>query len=97
LDNEIAKVNNKVDEIIEFANNITISLDGWTAPDGSSIWSFVISTLSRQEYLYELQDYSEQSHTAEFLANQIELVINRIGRKKILAIVSDNGANIASV
>jgi hypothetical protein len=95
LDNEVAKVNNKTNEIIEFTNDITLGLDGWTAPDGSSIWNFVILTPSREEYLYELRNYSSQSHTAEFLANQIELVINRIGNKKILAIVSDNGANVA--
>jgi replicative superfamily II helicase len=94
LDNEVAKVNNKVDEIIEFTNNITIGLDGWTAPDGSSIWNFIILTPSQEEYLYELGNYSDQSHTAEFLANQIESVINRIGSKKIIAIVSDNGANV---
>ncbi|GET03325.1 ribonuclease H-like domain-containing protein [Rhizophagus clarus] len=66
LDNQIAKVNDKVDKIIEFATDITIGLDGWTAPDGSSIWNF------------------------------IELVIERIGSKKISAIVTDNGANIAA-
>ncbi|GBB83323.1 hypothetical protein RclHR1_10050006 [Rhizophagus clarus] len=72
LDNEVAKVNDQVDKIIEFINNITI------------------------EYLYELRNYSDQSHTAKFLSNEIELVINRIGSKKISAIIiSDNGANIA--
>lgn len=96
LDNEVAKVNKKVDEIIESTDNITIGLDGWSAPDGSSIWNFVLLTPSRQEYLYELGNYSDQSHTAEFLANQIELVIDRIGNKKISAIISDNGANVAS-
>ncbi|CAG8842524.1 36261_t:CDS:2, partial [Gigaspora margarita] len=30
------------------------------------------------EYLYELGNFSDQSHTAEFLANQIELIINQI-------------------
>ncbi|GBB91703.1 hypothetical protein RclHR1_19060003 [Rhizophagus clarus] len=47
LDNQIAKVNDKVDKIIEFATDITIGLDGWTAPDGSSIWNFVLLTPSR--------------------------------------------------
>jgi hypothetical protein len=96
LDNEVAKVNKKVDEIIESTDSITIGLDGWSAPGGSSIWNFVLLTSSRQEYLYGLGNYSDQSHTAEFLANQIELVINRIGNKKISAIISDNGANVAA-
>jgi hypothetical protein len=95
LDTEVAKVNNKIDEIIEFTSNITLGLDGWTAPDGSSIWNFVILTPSREEYLYKLENFSDQSHTANFLANQIELVINHIGSKKISAIVSDSGANVA--
>src|SRR3954468_6235723 len=42
LDNEVAKVNKKVDEIIESTDSITIGLDGWSAPDGSSIWNFVL-------------------------------------------------------
>jgi hypothetical protein len=96
LNNEVAKVNNKVDEIIEFTNNITIGFDGWITSDGSSIWNFIILTPSQEGYLNKLGNYSDQLHTAEFLANQIESVINRIGSKKIIAIVSDNGANVAS-
>jgi hypothetical protein len=46
LDIEVAKVNDKVNKIIEFSSNITIGLDGWTAPDGSSIWNFVLLTPS---------------------------------------------------
>ena len=53
-------------------------------------------TPSRQEYLYELGYYSNQLQTVKFLANQIESVVNRIGSQKILAIVSNNGANIVS-
>ena len=37
LDNEVAKVNDKVNKIIECTSDITIGLDGWTALDGSSI------------------------------------------------------------
>ena len=96
LDKEVAKVNKNIDKIIRSTSNITIGLDGWTTPDGKSIWCFVLLTSTRQEYLYKLGDFSNQSHTAEFLANQIEIVIDRINSKKILAIVSDNGANVAS-
>ncbi|CAG8697993.1 6039_t:CDS:2, partial [Cetraspora pellucida] len=49
-----------------------------------------------EEYLYELGNYLDQSHTAEFLASKIELIVNRIGSNKISAIISDNGANIAA-
>jgi hypothetical protein len=62
LDNEVAKVNKNIDEIIRSTSNITIGLDGWTTPDGLSIWGFVLLTSTRQEYLYKLEDYSNQSH-----------------------------------
>ncbi|CAG8741035.1 13680_t:CDS:2, partial [Cetraspora pellucida] len=75
---ELAKVIHKVDGILEHTNNLTIGLDGWTAPNGLLIWNFIIMTPLRQEYLYKLGNYSDQSHTAEFLASQIELIINRI-------------------
>ncbi|CAG8838925.1 23596_t:CDS:2, partial [Gigaspora margarita] len=35
-------------------------------------------SIGLDEYLYELGNYSDQSHIAEFLANQIELIINQI-------------------
>ena len=44
LDNEVAKVNKNIDEIIRSTSNITIGLDGWTTPDGKSIWCFVLLT-----------------------------------------------------
>ncbi|CAG8703948.1 36792_t:CDS:2 [Gigaspora margarita] len=90
LDTEIAKIINKVDKILDHTNNLTIGINGWTAPNGLSIWNFIIMTPSRQEYLYELGNYSNQSYIAEFLANQIKKIINHIGSDKISAIISDN-------
>jgi len=36
-------------------------------------------TPSRKEYLYQLSDLSEKSHTAEYLATTIDDVIKDIG------------------
>jgi hypothetical protein len=52
-------------------------------------------TLTRQEYLYKIQDLSEEKHTGNFLAEEILKVINSIGIKKFAAIITDNGPNIA--
>ena len=54
-------------------------------------------TSSRKEYLYQLSDLSENSHTAEYLTTVIEKVINDIGKDRICAAVSDNAANVRSV
>ena len=51
-------------------------------------------TPSREEYLYKLVDLSEHSHTANYIAEVTEEVIEKIGPNKISAIVSDNTINI---
>ena len=51
-------------------------------------------TPSRKEYLYQLSDLSETSHTADYLVTVIEKVIDGIGEDRICAVVSDNAANV---
>ena len=51
-------------------------------------------TPSRKEYLYQLSDLSEDSHTSEYLSTLLEEVIKDIGEDRICAVVSDNAANV---
>ena len=51
-------------------------------------------TPTRKEYLYQLSDMSEHSHTAEYLSSVIEKVIVDIGVNRISAVVSDNASNV---
>jgi hypothetical protein len=69
-------------------------LDGWTSGRHQSIWNFIILTPMRKEYLYQLSDLSLDSHTAKYLAEKIEEVIEKVGPNRISAIVSDNAANV---
>ena len=71
-----------------------LALDGWLSPNHRSIWNFTILTPQRKEYIFQLSDLSEDSHTGEYIAEKIEAIINRIRISKIAAIVSDNGSNI---
>src|SRR6266496_2701646 len=71
-------------------------MDGWTDPKQQSILSYIIITPSRKEYLYSLQNFSSDHHTAKFLTKQINEIIMKIGPNKISAIISDNAANIAA-
>src|SRR6266542_1673550 len=71
-------------------------MDGWTDPKQQSIWAFMIITPSRKEYLYSLQNFSSDYHTAEFLIKQINEIIMKIGPNKISVIVLNNAANIAA-
>src|SRR6185369_7909926 len=60
------------------------------------LWAFMLMTGSRKEYLLSLEDLSNIRHTGEHLSNVIEEVINKVGAKKFVAIVSDNGSNVAA-
>lgn len=51
-------------------------------------------TPDRKEYLYQLKDFSDKSHTGEFISEQIDTVLKAVGPDRFSAIVSDNGANV---
>lgn len=69
-------------------------MDGWTSPLGKSIYNFVIQTPTKKEYLWKLNDYSLESHTGNFLAEQIDQIIQQIGNKRFNAIVTDGASNV---
>jgi hypothetical protein len=53
-------------------------------------------TGSRKEYLLSLEDFSNTRHIGEHLSKVIDEVINKVGAKKFVAIVSDNVSNVAA-
>ena len=69
-------------------------MDGWSNPANESIWNFVINTSDHREYLWSLRNLSHQHHTADFLAEQIEEIIDKIEVSKFSTIISNAGANI---
>jgi hypothetical protein len=73
---------------------LIVAFDGWSSPNGLSIWSFIITTSDKKEYLYQLEDMSSERHTGEYLAERINNVIEKIGPRKFVAIVSDSGSNV---
>ncbi|CAB4383925.1 unnamed protein product [Rhizophagus irregularis] len=56
----------------------------------------MLITGSRKEYLLSLEDLSNICHTGKHLSNIIKEVINKVRAKKFVAIVSDNGSNVAA-
>ncbi|GBC39358.2 ribonuclease H-like domain-containing protein [Rhizophagus irregularis DAOM 181602=DAOM 197198] len=93
LNQETARINDKIKEIIKNSENLTLALDGWTNPNGVSVYNYVILTPDREQYLYALYDYSGDHHTGDFLASQITDIIKKIGPEKVSALVTDNAAN----
>jgi len=42
------------------------------------LWNFVILTSEQKEYLYALKDFNADWHTAEFIVEQIEIIITKL-------------------
>ena len=70
------------------------ALDRWTDPRGNSIWAFLLLTSSRKEYLLRFKDLLKEHHIAQNLSDVIIDVIERVGSKKFVTIVSDNVSNV---
>jgi hypothetical protein len=47
---------------------------------------------NQKEYLYSVKDLSSYSHTGNFLASEIEQVLNEIGVTKFIGLVSDSAS-----
>ena len=91
FDQEISRINLKLEKIINQETNITIAFDGWTNLTGQSIYNYCLITEERKEYLWCTKNYSEISHhTGAFLGEEIISIVDNIGPEKLAAVVSDN-------
>ncbi len=68
--------------------------DGWSNPSNKSIWNFIIHTSDHHQYLWSLQNLSNERHTQELLVEELNQVLEKIGSEKFSAIVTDAGANV---
>ncbi|RHZ86805.1 hypothetical protein Glove_44g27 [Diversispora epigaea] len=51
-------------------------------------------TSDGKEYIHSLKNFSKNSHTGEFLKNEIIKVIEEVGAEKFCSIVSDHASNV---
>lgn len=71
---------------------MVLTADGWTSVVGESIVNFCVCEPSALFVGSEMT--SDVSHTADFMADLISKKIEEIGAMKILALVTDNDANM---
>ena len=72
-------------------------MDGWTNPQGASVYNFLITTSDHKEFLFTFQDLSDVSHTTKLLFDKIEDVLLRIDPEKFAGIISNNAFAIATI
>ena len=70
-----------------------IGFDGWTS---QSLYAFVIMTPDRKEIIHCIKDLSANSHTANFLADQLNEVITDVSAENFAAVVSDHASACAA-
>ncbi|KAF0544876.1 zinc finger bed domain-containing protein 1-like [Gigaspora margarita] len=96
LNKEVIKINWETEEYLQTADNLMLGLDGWTNPQGASIYNFLIMTSDHKEILYALRDLSHVSHMADLLFDEIEKILIKIGPNKFVRIIFDNAVAIAT-
>ncbi|KAJ1283970.1 hypothetical protein BS78_03G168500 [Paspalum vaginatum] len=70
----------------------TLMSDGWTDRRGHQLINFLVNSPAGTFFL-ESVDASNESHDAMMLADLLDQIIEKIGRDKVVQIVTDNGAN----
>lgn len=68
---------------------LILGVDSWTSPLGQSIYAFIIISQTRKQYIYSINNFSSDRHTAKFNEEKILNVIETIGANKFVTIVSD--------
>jgi hypothetical protein len=95
LTQEVVHVEKSNDCLINEADHLTLNLDGWTDQCGRSLYEFNVITENRKAIVLSLIDVSAHSHTAPFIVDRLDDVLQRASTKcnienKIRAIVTDN-------
>nr|CAG8584133.1 13722_t:CDS:2 [Entrophospora candida] len=72
------------DDFLDKVNSLEqgVSMDGLIQPEDLYITNYITLTSNGQEYLLNLMDYSEFSHTEDFLAKEIEQTLILNGSKQ---------------
>lgn len=75
---------------------LKLGFDGWTSPLGQSLYAFVIITPERKEIIHSIKNLSANSHTAMFLADQLNEILTDVGAENFAAVVSDHASACAA-
>ena len=92
---ELVHVEKQNESILIEASWLTLNLDGWTDQNNRSFYEFNLITEIRRAVVLALIDLSPHRHSAEFLLDRLQMVLQRVSTafavtSKIAAIVTDN-------
>ena len=95
LTQEVVHVEKNNESLMVEADHLTLNLDGWTDRCGRSLYDFNVITENRNAIVLSVLDLSVHSHTAPFIVDRVDAVLQRASTKcniesKLRAIVTDN-------
>jgi hypothetical protein len=94
LQGEYDRVHEKVMNLIQTSDCVTLVSDGWSNIRGEGIINFIACT--PQPVFFKSIDTKDNRHTGAYIADQLKAVIEEIGPNKVYATVTDNAANMKS-
>jgi len=90
LDEVYEEVKVEADEQISKAKTLCMVSDGWSNINRESVQNFIIYT--PKPFFFDATFSGKESHTAEWIANQITQQMDVIGIQKFLAIITDTAS-----
>ncbi|CAG8640849.1 13124_t:CDS:2, partial [Gigaspora rosea] len=90
LDQKTIRIEKKIENELEKEDDLTLSMFSFL----ECISNYIITTPKRKEYLIKLKSYNTESQTGQFIANEIQKIMQIIRIGKFAAIVTDNGSNL---
>ncbi|KAK9786171.1 hypothetical protein WJX73_009138 [Symbiochloris irregularis] len=96
LAREAAMVDLYQQGILEKAEHITITLDGWSNIRMQSVYTVLAILPDRTSMMLQSLDFSQVKHTGQFISGKLVELINKIGAAKVIAINTDHASNMAS-
>ncbi|KAF9228359.1 hypothetical protein BS17DRAFT_763855 [Gyrodon lividus] len=88
--NEAAKISHTICTHLQTCCNLTITFDGGKICKPSSVYTIHVTTTDCHAFCMELDDASMLSHSAEYILEALERVINKIGLWNFGATSTDN-------
>ena len=92
LNSEYKLVEDEVQDTLKKCEFVSITTDGWSNIHRSSIINYMITT--PKPIFYKSVPTKEERHTAQNIAAGIKQTIEEIGEEKVVAVVTDNAANM---
>jgi hypothetical protein len=92
LSSEYQRVESMVEKATNKADFLALTSDGWTDVSSNRLVNVVVHT--PKPYLFATIDASMEEHTGAYICTLLAEKIEKLGPKKIIAVVTDNAANM---